>query len=100
MRHKRRKSSSNPSALICCQLLSKLSRHWRSVVAWGRFEELDGLEAALAIGLLVDQLLPHVSGATIGPIQSVTPHGKPELGPDTVVYCIRLKQKTGRFERA
>jgi len=74
--------------------------NWRSVIAWGTFEELHGQNAAAAMGLLVDKLLPAISSAKAPsqPVQSVTPHGKVEPGIDTIVYCIRLKEKTGRFE--
>jgi nitroimidazol reductase NimA-like FMN-containing flavoprotein (pyridoxamine 5'-phosphate oxidase superfamily) len=70
---------------------------WRSVIAWGKFEELHGDDAARALGLLV-------SG-----VQDLHPRGKAPDGPggengasfwDVVVYRIRLTEKHGRVEQA
>lgn len=75
---------------------------WQSVVANGRYEELHGLDAANALGLLVSQLLPIIKSTTQPShgIKSVTPHGQIVPGGDTVVYCIHLDEKSGRFEKS
>lgn len=74
--------------------------NWRSVVAWGKYEELHGSEAAAAIGFLADRVMPMIASATSGTGRSVTPHGSKARGDSAIVYCIRLTRKTGRFEKS
>lgn len=75
--------------------------NWRSVVSWGRFEELLGPAATAALVLLRERLRPfsvsetsHV-GAELAegetPVRSGNGHAS--------VYRIHLFEKTGRFER-
>jgi len=76
---------------------------WRSVVAWGTFEELSGPDAADTLGLLTSRLASTlarrkqvdpgtidsdqiVSGLHLGPIKGVT-------------YRIKLQELSGRYER-
>jgi nitroimidazol reductase NimA-like FMN-containing flavoprotein (pyridoxamine 5'-phosphate oxidase superfamily) len=72
--------------------------NWRSVIAWGRFEELAGADADEALHRLVDRLMPVVTSETArpkaAPAKAETPVSRP-----TVVYRIVLREKTGRFER-
>ncbi|MBN9502126.1 MAG: hypothetical protein BGO01_10860 [Armatimonadetes bacterium 55-13] len=73
---------------------------WQSVIAFGSYRELKGEDAALAMGLLVSKLLPLIADSPTGhDIHSVTPHGQAQVGEDTIVFCLELQQKTGRFER-
>jgi hypothetical protein len=75
---------------------------WESVIAWGTFEELSGADAARAMALLEARLMPlmtweasrfwHAPGTP-----GSTPEGRGPAG--SVVYRIRLTEKTGRFER-
>ena len=74
--------------------------NWRSVIAWGRYEELTGPEAERGFLLLLDRFLPLLAGETVVP-----PHGDPAAahrrdagGRPTVVFRIRLGEKSGRFE--
>lgn len=58
------------------------AENWRSVIAKGRYEEIhepNERDAALAI------IYPD-------------PDRRPSFGPDTIVYRIRLSEKTGRYE--
>jgi nitroimidazol reductase NimA-like FMN-containing flavoprotein (pyridoxamine 5'-phosphate oxidase superfamily) len=65
---------------------------WRSVIAWGVFEELDGADAERGMQLLVDRILPLLHTPT-------TPQPRPHSSTATAtVYRIRLGEKTGRFE--
>lgn len=77
------------------------SGNWRSVIAWGQYEELTGDEAATAMSLLVNHIMakrqPLLTGS--GGTHSATPHGDALVGIDTVVYRIRLTEKTGRSQQ-
>ncbi|HWA82716.1 MAG TPA: pyridoxamine 5'-phosphate oxidase family protein [Fimbriimonadaceae bacterium] len=87
----------NPEVCFEVEQIQDLA-NWRSVIAWGRFEELHGSEAASGMGLLVDRLLPLMKIAAGASGHNVTPHGQ-QPGESTVVYSIRLSEKTGRFEK-
>lgn len=87
----------NPDVCFEVEEVDNLA-NWRSVVAWGRFEELSGSEAAAGLGLLVDRLLPIMQNLPSSSGHNVTPHGQQE-GEQTVIYAINLTEKTGRFER-
>ena len=67
--------------------------NWRSVIAWGTFEELHGDRAETAMQMLIEQIEPRIDGppgASVHPTHSTQP---------VVLYRIRLEEKTGRFER-
>ncbi len=71
--------------------------NWRSVIAWGTFEELHGPEAERGHQLLRSRLTPLVE------FESRTSRGAhpPAPGVDAaqfVVYRIRLESRTGRYE--
>jgi nitroimidazol reductase NimA-like FMN-containing flavoprotein (pyridoxamine 5'-phosphate oxidase superfamily) len=63
--------------------------NWRSVIIWGDFRELHELEAAQAMGLLIERLSPSRASATA-------------IGSPTkeVVYEIVIAERTGRFEKS
>jgi nitroimidazol reductase NimA-like FMN-containing flavoprotein (pyridoxamine 5'-phosphate oxidase superfamily) len=67
--------------------------NWRSVIAWGTFEELHGERAKDAMTMLVDTLEPQLDGppgASVHPRASTVP---------ATLYRIVLEEKSGRFER-
>ena len=68
--------------------------NWRSVIAWGSFEELQGEEAETGMRLLVDRLMPLLASSTSG-----APHGDAPPARQASVYRIRLGERTGRFEK-
>ncbi|MEP7377326.1 MAG: pyridoxamine 5'-phosphate oxidase family protein [Chitinophagaceae bacterium] len=75
--------------------------NWKSVVAWGEFEELkDGKGRDDALQKLNARVLPVISSETM----HISPQW-PFPAEDTatiqgVVYRIRLTEKTGRFEKS
>jgi nitroimidazol reductase NimA-like FMN-containing flavoprotein (pyridoxamine 5'-phosphate oxidase superfamily) len=84
----------NPEVCFEVDQIDNLS-NWQSVIAWGRFEELKGSDAAAGMGLLVDRLMPLVlRPGEAG--RSVTPHGQ---HANALIYAIRLREKAGRYER-
>ena len=70
--------------------------NWRSVIAWGRYEELKGELATAAMNLLVSRLSPLTASETAGPAGRTA--GRAGNGEE-VSYRIRLAERTGRFER-
>lgn len=75
--------------------------NWRSVVAWGRFEELEQEdERRMALDALLKRILPAMSSETthISAQWPFRPDNLNEIGG--VVFKIELKNKTGRFEKS
>lgn len=69
--------------------------NWRSVIAWGHYEELVGDLATAAMNLLRSRLAPIASSETAGPA------GHPADATDApgIAFRIRLTERTGRFEK-
>ncbi len=69
--------------------------NWRSVIAWGTAELLDGAAARDGLEILFDHLAP-----VLGP-EFAAMHVAHRSGQDFpgTVYRIRLTEKTGRFEK-
>jgi len=74
--------------------------NWKSVIAWGKFEELtDAEERKKGVQILLDRSLPIITSTTV----QITPHW-PFPPSDLnkvkgIVYRIKLNHKTGRFEK-
>jgi nitroimidazol reductase NimA-like FMN-containing flavoprotein (pyridoxamine 5'-phosphate oxidase superfamily) len=76
--------------------------NWRSVIAWGEFEQLNGDEEQRALQLLVNRLMPLLTSATAHPgagVHAAEGHAHDTTGQRPVLYRILLNEKTGRFEK-
>ena len=71
--------------------------NWRSVVAWGTFEELHGADAERAMRTLLIHFLPAKAQATTRYLEEARPGVKDDRA---IVYRVRLYEKTGRCERS
>ena len=91
----------NPQVCFQVDHLNNMS-NWRSVIAWGTFEELHGEEASEALQILRNKFSPIPASET-----SIPPAGfKPSLLKngetkyrDAVLFKIKVTEKTGRFEK-
>lgn len=83
----------NPEVCFEVDLIENVG-NWRSVVAWGRYEELTSDLALAGRNLLVARLSALGATDTVGPSGRVP--GDEGIG---VVYRIRLTERTGRFEK-
>jgi len=75
--------------------------NWRSVVAWGVYEELRGKAALDALELLVNRLSPLIISETAqlhDHLEAPAEHAL-KNPPKHIMFRIRLTEKTGRFER-
>jgi nitroimidazol reductase NimA-like FMN-containing flavoprotein (pyridoxamine 5'-phosphate oxidase superfamily) len=90
---------SNPKVCIEVEHVENLG-NWKSVIAWGVYEELSGGRAIDAMGLLIDHLKDRMASETSRPAQGPGRGFRTDTGASTaLVYRIRLEKKTGRFER-
>ncbi|HSN60648.1 MAG TPA: pyridoxamine 5'-phosphate oxidase family protein [Ferruginibacter sp.] len=89
----------NPSVCFQVDMVLNLG-HWQSVLGYGTFEELDGIEANNAREYLNKSIMPLMSGHLM--------YAHPEEETDVMEECdinnptmyrINLKEKTGWFER-
>ena len=88
--------------LVCVEIdhIDDLA-NWRSVIAWGRFEELFGTEAVEAFARLRTRLQPLIVSETT-PVADTLAEGETRLrsgNGHASIYRIHLYEKTGRFER-
>jgi nitroimidazol reductase NimA-like FMN-containing flavoprotein (pyridoxamine 5'-phosphate oxidase superfamily) len=67
--------------------------NWRSVIAWGTYEELGGDVALAAMNLLRSRLSPLTASETAGPA------GRAGRDGSEVAYRIWITERTGRFEK-
>ncbi|MDP4261487.1 MAG: pyridoxamine 5'-phosphate oxidase family protein [Bacteroidota bacterium] len=75
--------------------------NWKSVIAWGEFEELtDPEERKKALEKLIARNLPLVSSETVhlSPQWPFVPQDISSI--KGIVYRVKLKDKTGRFEKS
>lgn len=72
--------------------------NWKSVIAWGLFEELKGDQATKAIKNFTDRLLPLMPSESSRPTHGFNPEKFNPQEMKWIVFRIRLGKKTGRFE--
>jgi nitroimidazol reductase NimA-like FMN-containing flavoprotein (pyridoxamine 5'-phosphate oxidase superfamily) len=74
--------------------------NWQSVIAWGTFEELTGEAAASGMELLLNRLLPFITGETTTPSSGVPGSANiKKLKTEVLVCRLNLSEMTGRFEK-
>ena len=86
----------------CCFEVDTLQNiaNWQSVISWGAFEELHGDDATKAMQKLINRLLPLMASQTSQPSHGIEQtHRQDTHLVKAIVYSIRLKEKTGRFEK-
>lgn len=88
----------NPN--VCFQVDSRVNmRNWRSVVIWGKYEELKTMaEQKKAMKILNEILTPFSLSESLKPVEYLEPHHiEKERNP--VLYRISVDEVTGRFEK-
>ena len=88
----------NPEVCFEVDVMNNMA-NWKSVIAWGTFEELKGgEEREKGLKILLDRSLPILSSEMthLGSDWPFSYHKADEIGG--VFYRIKLKEKTGKFE--
>ena len=91
----------NPECCFEVDVVKDLA-DWESVIAWGTFEELKGDDAQKASDFLMHRIAPVMPDETsqshrMGPLPTVR---QATFEKNPIVYRIRIKEKSGRFERS
>ena len=92
---------SNPEVCFEVEQVDNLA-NWRSVIAWGKYEELQGEASKKAMRLLIERVMPIMASTTVHPshAEEALREGKDyQPSPQTVIFSIHLSEKTGRFEK-
>ena len=89
---KLRAMRANPHVCVEVEQVDDLS-NWRSVIAWGTFEECDGPDWDAGLAMLAERIMPLLTLPANQP--------PPDLSVlrSGAVYRIKLDVKTGRFEQ-
>ncbi|MBX3258282.1 MAG: pyridoxamine 5'-phosphate oxidase family protein [Labilithrix sp.] len=90
----------NPAVCFEVEQIDDLA-NWRTVLAWGRYEELSGAEEDRAMRILRERFAPYVTSETAEPSRGprTADDAFDEESRRAIYYRIRLDEKTGRFER-
>lgn len=89
----------NPEVCFEVDIMHNMA-NWKSVIAWGQFEELKNGERNSAIEKLSKRQIPEVASKTL----QLTPQWP--FPPDDfekvtgIVFSIKLQEKTGRYEKS
>jgi nitroimidazol reductase NimA-like FMN-containing flavoprotein (pyridoxamine 5'-phosphate oxidase superfamily) len=86
---------------VCVQIDEvKDLAHWQSVIVWGKFTELSGVERAQAAGLLIDRYGTAFAeeGFDARSGRNVTPSRMDGKEKPVIVYAIEVEEKSGRAE--
>ena len=89
----------NPEVCFEVDAIENMS-NWRSVIAWGKFEELKTPEKREeGMQKLMDVVMPLMTGETTISSPMLDGHQKYIEAMQGVVYRVKLTEKTGRFEK-
>lgn len=75
--------------------------NWRSVILWGKYEELKTEELQKkGMQLIIDRLTPFMTSETVRPSHRDShPPEVVEKGLKAAVYRIKIEEKSGRYEK-
>lgn len=87
---------------VCFEVESRENMgNWRSVIAWGKYEELKTLSGQnKAMKILNDRLLPFLVSESVKPAQVKDPPLQVEKEFKPVIYRISVEEISGRYEKS
>ncbi len=87
----------NPKVCFEVSKVENMS-NWKSAIIWGVFEELQGYDARFAMQKLINRIQPLITSEQSEQSHGIESHVLDSGGTKTVVYRIKILEKTGRFE--
>lgn len=90
----------NPETCFQADIVDNLA-NWRSVIVWGAYEELKNPNELEKAKLMLDNRFAplHTSQSISRPSEDIHPPQSVEKKLKAVYFRIKIKEKTGRFER-
>jgi nitroimidazol reductase NimA-like FMN-containing flavoprotein (pyridoxamine 5'-phosphate oxidase superfamily) len=89
----------NPNVCFQVDLVMNMA-NWQSVIAFGKFQELKGKAAIQARELLYNRVMPLTTSSTIHAHEhEVLDKVDDSHRHKPVVYVIKIRKKTGRYEK-
>jgi len=89
----------NPKVCLEVDAMENMS-NWRSVIAWGEFEELIKPEdREKGMKILWDHIMPYMTGETTVHNSMTDSNEKCIEAMQGVMYRVKLSKKTGRYEK-
>lgn len=89
----------NPEVCFEVDIIENMA-NWRSVIVWGKYRELtDEAERKAGLKLLMDKITPMRTSETVKPKPQRMAPQIVERERKPIVIEIRLKEKTGRYEK-
>jgi uncharacterized protein len=89
----------NPNVCFEVDVMTDMA-NWQSVVVYGKFEELQGEEAEKARDILFNRVFPMMTSSTIHSHEhEITGEVDDSNRVKPVMYRIKIKERTGRFEK-
>lgn len=90
----------NPNVCFQVDAVDNMT-NWRSVIVWGKYEELKTeAEQQAGMRIMIDRLAPFLMSETVRPSHRGHAPEIVEKELKAVAYRIRIKDKTGRFEKS
>lgn len=90
----------NPHVCVEVEQIQDIA-NWKSVIAWGDLEELSGADARNALHHFVrtvTALVNNENSVQVKFLRDIS-YSSPETPADFVVYRIRIKERSGKFEK-
>lgn len=89
----------NPEVCFAVDEIDNMA-NWRSVITWGRYEELKAEpQRQKAMNLLLDRIAPLLNGETSHTQDHSHPPEIVEKKERAIVFRVKITEKTGRFEK-
>ena len=89
----------NPEICFQVDALENMA-NWRSVILWGKYEELTNTEDQhKAMHILTSKLTPLITSETVKPHRQTMSPQIVEKQRRAIFFRIRIDRKTGRFEK-
>lgn len=89
----------NPNVCFEVEIVANMA-NWQSVIVYGKFEELKNKEEQKARDILYNRVFPMMSSSTVHPYgHEVTGKVDDSTRVKKVMYRIKIKKVTGRFEK-
>ncbi len=73
--------------------------NWQSAIVWGRYEEMKGTDQKLGLQKLLPRIQSSTPGETAMPDTSDKPHQNESGACKSIIYRIKVLEKSGRFEK-